>query len=208
MTKLIVLITAALLCVSPMASAQQISKKKLAELENIADRIALIEAGPVPDILIFATIAATQADHLTRDSATSELTGQLAGQYLAPSSTLQRKAERKALSAQIAERMAPLDIARTFAATVYYGRNCYGFDAAIRGLARKRVSQAKDNDWLALAALPRSPSFYLRDRSALRERVRGLITDMRIAGLVTAKQANRLEDLPLSNLDNGQGCAS
>ena len=121
--------------------------------------------------------------------------------------TLERRAAETALAKFLSERLTPSDIVRIYAATVYYGRNCYGYSDASAGLAAEWHTQAGDDVWLALAALPRSPSWYLRDRTALAGRVDSIISEMFDAGLVDKKTTERLESLPKANLHAGKGCS-
>lgn len=194
----------------PLAAAAQerLSDKALNQLRVTADQIAAIEPGRVPDILLRAIIAAEQRDHLSRAAANSRVTRQLASMHLGAMPSLRREAAEDALSAFLGERMSPADIARVYASVVYFGRNCYGYRNAVQGLARRTADRADETVWLALAALPRSPSFYLRDRSALRARVSRIIADMRAAGLVDSAEAERLDSLPLADVDIGPGCSS
>jgi membrane peptidoglycan carboxypeptidase len=120
----------------------------------------------------------------------------------------QRNSSEQALAEYLGERMSAREIAEAYAAMVYFGRNCYGYQSAVQGLARTTAERADDATWLALAALPRSPSFYLRDRSALKDRVSGIIADMQSAGLVDGAEAERLKSLPLASVDIGPGCSS
>lgn len=194
----------------PMGSAAQseLSEKTLQQLDQIADQIALIDPGPVPEILIAALIAAEEPQHLRRAPATSRLTLQLADMHLGAMPTLKRTAAKEALATGLGNRMNPTEIVRTYAALIYFGRNCYGYRSAVQGLARSTVQRADDAVWLALAALPRSPSFYLTDRAALRDRVRSIIDAMADARLVDADQAEKLKSLPLASVDTGAGCSS
>lgn len=185
----------------------QLSERTTTELRNAADRIALIEPGPVPDLLFKAIIAAEQPDHLNRSPENSRLTRQLARLHLGAMPTLERRAAETALAKFIGERLSPGDIVRVYAATVYYGRNCYGYRDTSAGLAAEWHTQAGDDVWLALAALPRSPSWYLRDRTALAGRVDFIISEMFDAGLIEKKTAERLESLPKANLHAGKGCS-
>jgi membrane peptidoglycan carboxypeptidase len=162
----------------------------------------------VPELLLKALIAAEDPAHLKRSPETSNLTKQLARLHLGAMPTLQRQAAETALATFMAENMTPTEIARAYAALVYYGRNCFGYRDAAIGLARKTPERAEDGIWLALAALPRSPSFYLRDRAALRDRVETLLSAMKSAGLIDAEDARRLESLPLASVDVGEGCSS
>ncbi|NND41147.1 MAG: hypothetical protein HKO04_03625 [Silicimonas sp.] len=193
-----------ILLVLPLAVAAQtgdLSEKRLAELRVIADRIALIETGDVPDMLVNAVFAANG----TRGE--RPLADQVAGMNLGAMRTLERKAAVIALAAFLRERISERAIAEVYAATVYYGRNCYGYVDAVRWLARRTPDRAGDNVWLALAALPRSPSLYLRDRSALKARVAVIVTEMEAQNLVGSDAAERLRGLPLANIDSGKGCS-
>ena len=203
-TLLIALLTLAL---SGPALAQ-LSERTTSELRNVANRIALIEPVPVPDLLLKAIIAAEQPDHLDRRPENSGLTRQLARLHLGAMPTLERRAAEAALAKFIGERLSPGDIVRIYAATVYFGRNCYGYRDASAGLAAEWHTEAGDDVWLALAALPRSPSWYLRDRTALAGRVDTIISEMFDAGLVDQKTAERLESLPKANLHAGKGCSN
>lgn len=204
------LVAAALLAVLPLSAMAQsgLSKKSLAQLEQIADEIAAIDPGQVPNTLTAALIAAEEPEHLRRAPATSRLTLQLADMHLGAMPTLQRVAAKEALATDLGKRMTPTEIVEVYAALVYFGRNCYGYRAAVQGLARSTADRADDAIWLALAALPRSPSFYLRDRAALRDRVRRIVSDMQGVGLVDAQGAERLKTLPLASVDTGAGCSS
>ena len=162
----------------------------------------------MPELLLKALIAAEDPAHLKRSLETSNLTKQLARMHLGAMRTLERQAAETALASYLAERMSPTEVARAYAALVYYGRNCFGYRDAAIGLARKTPERAEDAIWLALAALPRSPSFYLRDRAALRDRVATLVSAMENAGLVDAEEAKRLDSLPLASVDVGVGCSS
>ena len=161
----------------------------------------------MPDLLFKATIAAEQPDHLDRSPENSGLTRQLARLHLGAMPTLERRAAETALARFLGERLSPSDIVRVYAASVYYGRNCYGYRDASAGLAAKWHAQAGDEVWLALAALPRSPSWYLRDRTALAGRVDSIISEMFEAGLISEETAERLESLPKANLHAGTGCS-
>ena len=185
----------------------QLSERTTAELRSAAAQIALIEPGPVPDLLLRAIIAAEQPDHLDRSPENSGLTRRLARLHLGAMPTLERRAAETALAKFIGERLTASDIVRIYAASVYYGRNCYGYRDASAGLAAEWHTQAGDDVWLALAALPRSPSWYLRDRTALAGRVDTIISEMFEAGLITQETAERLESLPKANLHAGKGCS-
>lgn len=198
-----------ILCLPGAAAAQSdLSEKALAQLRGIADRIAAVEAGEVPEVLIAAIIAAEQRDHLRRAPADSGLTRQLARMHLGSMPLFQRNASELALGVYLGERMSAREIAETYAAMVYFGRNCYGYQDAVRGLVRTTPERADDATWLALAALPRSPSFYLSDRAALDDRVSAIISDMEGSGLVDGAEAARLKMLPLASVDTGPGCSS
>lgn len=199
----------ALVCLPAMSAAQSgLSDKSLAQLQEIADQIAGLETGPIPAVLVAALIAAEERTHLTRPPATSKLTRQVASMHLGSMQSLKRRAAELALADYLGARMTPARIAEVYASRVYFGRNCYGYQNAVQGLARTTVERADDAVWLALAALPRSPSFYLRDRAALKDRVSGIVHDMQAAGLVDATQAERLKELPLASVDTGPGCSS
>ncbi len=178
----------------------------LARLTEAADSIAAVEPGSVPLMLLKAVIAANQSDHLTREPARSALTRSLVGQWLTKTPTQQLRAELDMLSALVGERISPRRVAEIHSATVFYGRNCRGFAEAAEGIADVPVGEASDAVWLALAALPRAPSVYLGNRGALKDRVRYIIDEMKHARLVDAKEAERLSDLPVANLDRGPGC--
>lgn len=207
MTRLILTV---LLLILPVAAAAQseLSQKALSQLEQVADEIAAIDPGQVPEVLIAALIAAEEPDHLRRAATTSGLTRKLADLHLGAMPTLRRTAAKQALATYLGDRMTPAEIVRTYAALVYFGRNCYGYRSAVQGLARSTVERADDAVWLALAALPRSPSFYLRDRAALRDRVREIVSGMQSAGLVDSRRAEKLRTLPLASVDTGVGCSS
>jgi membrane peptidoglycan carboxypeptidase len=207
MMRLTVFLLVVLLPVSAAAQSG-LSEKSLTRLQGIADQIAAAEPGAVPKILVAAIIAAEASDHLRREPAASRLTLQLAGMHLGSMSSLQREAAEGALAGYLGERMTATEIAEAYASMVYFGRNCYGYRNAVQGLARSTAERADDATWLALAALPRSPSFYLRDRSALKDRVSRIIADMQVAGLVDGARAERLKSLPLASVDTGPGCSS
>jgi membrane peptidoglycan carboxypeptidase len=192
----------------PAWAQTRLSDKALEQLRATATEVAAVETGQVPELLLKALIAAEDPAHLKRSPETSNLTKQLARLHLGAMPTLQRQAAENALATFLAERLSPSDIARAYAALVYYGRNCFGYRDAAIGLARKTPERAEDAIWLALAALPRSPSFYLRDRAALRDRVETLVTGMKNAGLIDAEEAKRLDSLPLASVDVGVGCSS
>ena len=193
------------------AGAQQavLSEMTLALLGKMADEVPPTETGTAPDILLRATIAANEPRHMTRPPARSALTRQLAHMNLVELGamrTLERTAYADALTAMLADRLSPGRIVAIYAATVYYGRNCYGYAAASTGLARKTVDEADDAVWLALAALPRSPTWYLRDRVALKDRVEMIIEEMEAASLISEESARRLDALPIASVDVGRGC--
>ena len=77
----------------------------------------------------------------------------------------------------------------------------------MRGLARQHPARADDEVWLALAALPRSPSWYLSDRSALKARVALIVDELETSKLVSKAEAGRLRGLPLASVDTGGGCS-
>ncbi|NNE86579.1 MAG: hypothetical protein HKN27_00760, partial [Silicimonas sp.] len=122
--------------------------------------------------------------------------------------SMERKAFTVALTTMLGERLSPGRIAALYAAKAYYGRNCYGHVDAVFGLTRKTPQTADDAVWLALAALPRSPSLYLRNRSALRIRVKTIIDEMHSSNSITEQTAQRLENLPIANLSVGKGCSN
>lgn len=208
MTRILAALFALGLTALPAAAQSRLSEKALDQLRATASEVAAVETGQVPELLLKALIAAEDPAHLKRSPETSNLTKQLARLHLGAMPTLQRQAAETALAAFLAENMTPTEIARAYAALVYYGRNCFGYRDAAIGLARKSPDRAEDEIWLALAALPRSPSFYLRDRAALRDRVGTLVTRMKNAGLLSAEDARRLESLPLASVDVGEGCSS
>lgn len=183
------------------AQSADLPEKRLVELERLAERIALIETGDVPEMLVLASMAFAE---LPGERPVVE---QVAGLHLGAMRTLERKASVKALRGFLENRLSPEGIARIYAATVFYGRNCFGYEDAVRGLARRTPASAGDAVWLALAALPRSPSFYLGDRSALRARVAMIVDEMEASRLVGKAEAERLRDLPLANVDTGNGCS-
>ena len=202
-----VMIFVAALIWGGMAGAQSgLTEKESTQLRQIADRIALIEPGEVPDLLVRALIAAEDPEHLNRAAPLSRMTLQVARTYLPAMQTLKRKASEVMLATYLGERLTPVELARVYAATVYYGRNCFGYEAAAPGLARVSPKGAPDEVWMALAALPRSPTWYLRDRVALRERVGLVIDEMLDANLIGKDSAERLRDLPIANLSVGKGC--
>lgn len=184
-----------------VAQSSALSEKRLEEILKIADRIAATAPGSAPEVLLDATLA------LGTVQGERPLAEQVAGMNLGPMRTLERKAAVAALAEGLEERLSPRDIAAIYASSVYYGRNCYGHADAARGLARLTPERAGDGVWLALAALPRSPTLYLGDRSALRARVALIINAMEAAGLASAREAARLRALPLANIDSGQGCS-
>lgn len=198
-----VLMIACLLCGPLAATAQErgLGEARLAELRGLADQIALIEAGSVPEALVraFLAVEGTRGER--------GLSAQLAAMHLGAMRTLERRAAETALAAMIEDNLSPREVAGVYAATVYYGRNCYGYTDAVRGLARRAPQNAGDAVWLALAALPRSPSLYLRDRSALRARVEVIIDEMEVQAQVDSTIAERLRELPLANIDSGKGCS-
>lgn len=191
------------LALFPMAAAAQsdLSKKALAQLDALADRIALVDPGEVPETLLLATLAFAELP------GERPLAEQVAGLHLGAMEALERKASVLALAGYLDDRLSREAIARVYAATIFYGRNCYGYQDAVRGLARRTPSSAEDEVWLALAALPRSPSWYLTDRSALKARVALIVDAMETSNLVTKARADRLRDLPLASVDSGGGCS-
>lgn len=203
-------IALACLVALPAAAQQQtLPESRMQELRQIVDEIAAIETGPVPDLLLRATIAATEPDHLSRTPTRSALTRQLANmrlERLGALRTLERETHQTALATLLGERLSAGKIAAVYTVTVYYGRNCHGYADAARGLARQDPADADDSVWLALAALPRSPTWYLRDRVALKDRIADIIDRMEDANLVSEDTAERLENLPTANLDAGNGC--
>ena len=208
MIRMLAALFAVCLIALPAWAQTRLSDKALEQLRATATEVAAVETGQVPELLLKALIAAEDPAHMKRSPETSNLTKQLARLHLGAMPTLQRQAAENALATFLAERLSPSDIARTYAALVYYGRNCFGYRDAAIGLARKTPERAEDAIWLALAALPRSPSFYLRDRAALRDRVETLVTGMKNAGLIDAEEAKRLDSLPLASVDVGVGCSS
>lgn len=186
------------------ASAQtRLSDKMLTELEKTADRIALTRSGEVPGILLQGALALSGAPNEPR------IAEQLASLNLDEAMrTLERRTALGVLTGMIEARMSPEDIARAYLATVYFGRNCFGYRDAAVGLARMRPERADDAIWLALLALPRSPSLYLGDRSALKARVELIIARMRDTGQIDDAGADRLKALRLANVDSGKGCKS
>ena len=202
----LVLIALAALAI-PASAQNRLSEQTHQSLRAAADQIAAIVPGRVPELLVKAIMAAEQPDHLERAPAKSSLTQQLARMHLGAMPTLEQKSAEAALATYIGERMTPRDIVRTYAATVYFGRNCFGFADASSGLARKWYSEAEAEIWLALAALPRAPSWYLRDRTALATRVDDIFSEMLDAGLIEEREAQRLERLPIANLHAGKGCS-
>ena len=208
MIRMLAALFAVCLIALPAWAQTRLSDKALEQLRATATEVAAVETGQVPELLLKALIAAEDPAHLKRSPETSNLTKQLARLHLGAMPTLQRQAAENALATFLAERLSPSDIARAYAALVYYGRNCFGYRDAAIGLARKTPERAEDAIWLALAALPRSPSFYLRDRAALRDRVETLVTGMKNAGLIDAEEAKRLDSLPLASVDVGVGCSS
>ena len=204
-------VLAGLLCIFALplaAQSDRLSDKARAELAAVAAAVAARDPGPVPEILVLATIAASQSDHLERDPSESRLTRQLARMHLGAMPTLQRKDHETALANLLGERLEARRIAEIYAATVYYGRNCHGYSDAVRGLARLTPDRAGEAVWLALAALPRSPTLYLGNRVALKDRVALIVAAMEDAGLVGAAEAERLDALPLAHVDAGIGCSS
>lgn len=187
--------------VAVVAQSGALAEKRLVELQRLADRIALIDTRDVPEMLIKATLAANDT------GGDRPLAEQVAGMNLGPMRTLERKAAVSALAIYLEERMSPRSIAGIYAATVYYGRNCYGYVDAVRGLARKTPKRAGDAVWLGLAALPRSPSLYLRDRSALKARVAAIVNALEAQNLVGSRAAGRLRELRMANIDSGKGCS-
>lgn len=208
--KFVVMAAAWLLAAPVHAQVDALSDAALGILTKAADETAAIEVPPVPKMLLLATIAATDPKHLDRAAHQSQLTLQLARLHLVGTSatTFERKAFETALAELLGARLTPRQIAEVYAATVYYGRNCYGFVDAAGGLARTSPSRATDGVWLGLAALPRSPTLYLGSRVALKARVADIIEVLRVAGLVNEAEAERLSALPLANIDSGNGCSS
>lgn len=185
-----------------VAQVADLSKKRMAELDLVADQILAIETGRVPEALTLALLALNSLE------GARPLSEQVAGMNIGAMRSLERKATVTVLSRLLEERATQRELAAIYAATVFFGRNCYGFDAAVRGLARQRPERAGDDVWLALAALPRSPSLYLRDRSVLKARVDKIIDEMEEQELVTPGVADRLRDLKLANVDSGKGCSN
>ena len=208
MTRILAALFALGLIALPASAQTRLSDKALDQLRTTASEVAAVETGQVPELLLKALIAAEDPAHLKRSLETSNLTKQLARMHLGAMRTLERQAAETALASYLAKRMSPTEVARAYAALVYYGRNCFGYRDAAIGLARKTPERAEDAIWLALAALPRSPSFYLRDRAALRDRVGTLVSAMENAGLIDAQEAKRLDSLPLASVDVGVGCSS
>lgn len=185
---------------SPAAQTADMTASRLAELGVLAERILAVETGSVPEALTRAMLA---QETIRGDAPLSE---QVAGMNLGAMRSLERKSAVMVLSRLLEERASPRRIAKIYAATVYYGRNCYGHENAVRGLARQRPDSAGDDVWLALAALPRSPSLYLRDRSALRARVDRIIDAMEAGNLIDEEVAATLRGQKLANVDSGRGC--
>ena len=208
MTRIIAFVLALSVSTLPAVAQSRLSEKALGQLRATAAEIGAIEPGTVPEMLLKALIAAEDPAHLRRSPESSNLTKQLARLHLGAMPSLQRQEAETALATYLSESMSPTDIARAYAALVYFGRNCYGYREAAGGLARQSPEKADDTVWLALAALPRSPSFYLRDRAALRDRVATLLVAMQKAGLIDPEEAQRLENLPLASVDTGPGCSS
>ncbi len=188
-----------------MAANAQVSTRDAARLATIADQLAATETGPVPPLLTLAIIAAHEPTHLLRDTATSQITLQLAGPHIGARPTLKRNAHLEALMALLAERMEPQRIAEVFAATAYYGRNCRGYAQAARGLAGAPPEQAPDEVWLGLASLIRSPAWYLSDRTALRERVLEILSVFAASGMLNQADLDHLAALPIARFE-GKGC--
>lgn len=199
------LILFAFLIALPGISVAQVAERfenRMEELGVLADRIVGVETGRVPEALTLAILA-----HNSLDSE-RPISEQLAGMNLGAMRMLERRTTVMHLSRLLEERASERELAGVYAATVFYGRNCYGYADAVRGLARQRIESAGDDVWLALAALPRSPSLYLRDRSALKARVDLTIDQMEAQNMVTSEVAERLRDLKLANVDSGRGCSS
>ena len=200
MKHLVLLAALTLLPVSTTAQPD-LSKKSLVQLEQLAERIALIDPGEVPNVLLLATLAFAELP------GERPLAEQVAALHLGAMQSLERKASVLALRGFLEEQLSQEAIARIYAATTFYGRNCYGFEDAVRGLARQHPARADDEVWLALAALPRSPSWYLSDRSALKARVALIVDELETSKLVSKAEAGRLRGLPLASVDTGGGCS-
>ncbi len=187
----------------PVAKARHTAR----EILNEAHR-----APPPPPLLAASLQADGDPQYDTRAAWRSPLLHDMARMHLAetapPGPPTLGLHLRKLLVALLVDLSASReDILNAYIASTYFGRGCYGADAAARGYFGIDLARTTEAQQLALAPLPRRPSRLDSDPEGHQTSVSRTLTRLGEAGILPASEVDRLGALPPADPRPGLRCA-
>lgn len=192
----LLLILSALILAKP-AGAQEDDR-----IAGLRSEIAMLEAeirsAGIPELLI-TVLPATGAIR-------QDLGLLVIRDALPPAGGVKRIADRIAADTLLRGALSDEEIAAGYALRAYYGRGCYGWAKASRGLAAVEPDRVDDATILMLAVLTIGPSYLARDEARRGKAIARTIERLLEEGKIDAASADRLASLPLRSPEIGPGC--